>query len=71
MRLLESTLYKADLLRAVENSDLTKLDGKKIFVTGGLGIIKSIRYTLEQEVKKNSSLDLMDVIRLSTFTMMH
>ena len=41
MRLLESTLYKADLLRAVENSDLTKLDGKKIFVTGGLGLIGS------------------------------
>ena len=41
MRLLESTLYKADLLRAVENSDLTKLDEKKIFVTGGLGLIGS------------------------------
>ena len=41
MRLLESTLYKADLLRAVENSDLTKLDEKKLFVTGGLGLIGS------------------------------
>ena len=29
MRLLESTLYKADLLRAVENSDLTNLMEKK------------------------------------------
>lgn len=41
MRLLKSTLYKADLLKAVENSDLTKLDGKKLFVTGGLGLIGS------------------------------
>lgn len=82
MRLLESALYKADLLRAVGNSDLTKLDGKNIFITGGLGligsaivdvlvhIIKSTRYTLEQEVKKNFRSDLVDVIRLSMFTMM-
>ena len=41
MRLLESALYKADLLRAVGNSDLTKLDGKNIFITGGLGLIGS------------------------------
>ena len=82
MRLLESALYKADLLRAVGNSDLTKLDGKNIFITGGLGLIgsaivdvlvtynKSTRYTLEQEVKKNFRSDLVDVIRLSMFTMM-
>lgn len=41
MRLLESRLYKDDLKRAIGKVDLTKLDGKNIFITGGLGLICS------------------------------
>lgn len=41
MKLLESVLYKTDLLKAISNADLNKLDGKSIFVTGGLGLIGS------------------------------
>ena len=41
MKLLESVLYKTDLLKAISNANLNKLDGKSIFVTGGLGLIGS------------------------------
>ena len=41
MRLLDSKLYKADLEKAVKKADLEKLDGKSIFITGGLGLICS------------------------------
>ena len=41
MKLLESSLYKADLLKAISNISLNKLDGSNIFITGGLGLICS------------------------------
>lgn len=41
MRLIESGLYKADLERAIQNIDLNELDGRSVFVTGGLGLICS------------------------------
>lgn len=41
MKILESDLYKCDLKKAVNNVDLSALDGKTIFITGGLGLICS------------------------------
>lgn len=41
MKLLESDLYKKDLKTAIQNIDLSKLENKTIFVTGGLGLICS------------------------------
>ena len=41
MKLLESNLYNSDLRKAIKNIDLSKLDGKTIFITGGLGLICS------------------------------
>lgn len=41
MKLLESVLYKDDLLKAISNTNLDKLNGKSIFITGGLGLIGS------------------------------
>ena len=41
MKLLESNLYKADLRKAIKNIDLSMLDHKTIFITGGLGLICS------------------------------
>lgn len=41
MRLLESRLYKADLNKAIKNIDLSTLNDKTIFITGGLGLICS------------------------------
>ena len=41
MKLLESDIYKADLKKAIKNVDLKNLDGKTIFITGGLGLICS------------------------------
>lgn len=41
MRLLESSLYRADLEKAISSIDLTALDDKAIFITGGLGLICS------------------------------
>mgnify|MGYP000054892991 CR=1 FL=1 len=41
MKLLDSSTYKADLKRAIESSNLSELDGKSIFITGGLGLIAS------------------------------
>lgn len=41
MKLLESDLYIKDLKTAIQNIDLSKLENKTIFVTGGLGLICS------------------------------
>lgn len=41
MRLLESSLYISDLKKAIGRADLSHLNGKSIFVTGGLGLICS------------------------------
>ena len=41
MKLLESNRYKKDLEKAIQNIDLSELEGKKIFITGGLGLICS------------------------------
>lgn len=41
MKLLESELYKQDLELAVKKINLSNLDGKSIFITGGLGLICS------------------------------
>ena len=41
MRLLDSTLYNADLKKAVGSINFSLLDGKSFFVTGGLGLIAS------------------------------
>ena len=41
MKLLELDAYKADLRRALSTMDLRPLDGKTIFITGGLGLICS------------------------------
>lgn len=41
MKLLESKLYKADLERALKNIDLSQLNDKTVFITGGLGLICS------------------------------
>ena len=41
MRLLDSSLYNADLKKAVSSIDLSSLDGKSFFITGGLGLIAS------------------------------
>ena len=41
MKLLDSSTYKFDLERAIENIDLSELNGKAIFITGGLGLIAS------------------------------
>ena len=34
MRLLDSSLYNADLKKAVSSIDLSSLDGKSFFITG-------------------------------------
>lgn len=41
MKLLESNQYKKDLKKAISNIDLSELDNKTIFITGGLGLICS------------------------------
>ena len=41
MKLLECNQYKEDLKKAIQNIDLSELDGKTIFITGGLGLICS------------------------------
>ena len=41
MKLLESNAYIADLKCAIKNIDLSSLEGKTIFITGGLGLICS------------------------------
>lgn len=41
MRLLESSLYNKDLKKAVGSIDLSSLDEKSFFITGGLGLIAS------------------------------
>lgn len=41
MRLIESGLYKADLERTIQSINLSELDGKSVFITGGLGLICS------------------------------
>lgn len=41
MKLLESELYKQDLEKVMKNLSLTNLEGKSIFITGGLGLIGS------------------------------
>ena len=41
MRLLDSPLYYADLKKAVGSTDLSSLDERSFFITGGLGLIAS------------------------------
>ena len=41
MRLLESKRYRDDLKKAISNTDLSELNNKSIFITGGLGLICS------------------------------
>lgn len=41
MKLIESKQYINDLEKAMKNIDLSGLDGKSIFITGGLGLICS------------------------------
>lgn len=41
MKLLESFLYREDLNRSINSIDLSEMDGKSIFITGGLGLICS------------------------------
>lgn len=41
MKLLESKQYREDLQKAIQNIDLSILDGKTVFITGGLGLIGS------------------------------
>lgn len=41
MKLCESKLYREDLDRAISFINLNKLDGKTVFITGGLGLIGS------------------------------
>lgn len=41
MKLLESPLYRADLNKAIKHIDIRNLDGKTVFITGGLGLIGS------------------------------
>lgn len=41
MRLLESSIYKRDLTKALQNIDLKPLDNKTVFITGALGLIGS------------------------------
>lgn len=41
MKLLESNQYQEDLKKANQNIDLSALDGKKVLITGGLGLIGS------------------------------
>lgn len=41
MRLLDSLTYKQDLSKGIGTIDLKKLNGKSIFITGGLGLIAS------------------------------
>ena len=41
MKLLESKNYIKDIEKALHNCDLSQLDGKTIFITGGLGLICS------------------------------
>ncbi len=41
MKLLESELYRQDLEKVIRNLSLTNLEGKSIFITGGLGLICS------------------------------
>ena len=41
MNLLKSRLYKDDIEKAITNINLEKLNGKSIFITGGLGLICS------------------------------
>lgn len=41
MRMIESGLYKNDLNKAISNIDLCELEGKSVFITGGLGLICS------------------------------
>ncbi len=41
MKLIESVLYKSDLEKVIQNIDLDELEGKSVFVTGGLGLICS------------------------------
>lgn len=41
MKLLDLDAYKADLRRALSTMDLRPLDGKTVFITGGLGLICS------------------------------
>lgn len=41
MRLLESKKYICDLIKAIDRNNLSLLDGKSFFITGGLGLICS------------------------------
>ncbi|MDO4982703.1 MAG: NAD-dependent epimerase/dehydratase family protein [Eubacteriales bacterium] len=41
MKLLNVHQYKADLKRAAENANFNELDGRSVFITGGLGLIGS------------------------------
>lgn len=41
MKLLESKKYNIDLIKAINNSNLSLLEGKSFFITGGLGLICS------------------------------
>lgn len=41
MKLIESKLYKTDLETVIQNIDLDEMNGKSIFITGGLGLICS------------------------------
>ena len=41
MRLLESKRYRDDLKKAISNTDISELNNKSIFITGGLGLICS------------------------------
>lgn len=41
MKLLDSNLYKKDIEKAIKSIDLTSLNDKTIFITGGLGLICS------------------------------
>lgn len=41
MRLLESSIYKNDLEKAIRSTNFELLDNKKFFITGGLGLIGS------------------------------
>lgn len=41
MKLYESELYRADIYKAINSINLNKLNGKTIFITGGLGLIGS------------------------------
>lgn len=54
MKLIESKQYINDLEKAMKNIDLSGLDGKSIFITGGLGLICSaivdVLYVMERPI---------------------